>query len=50
MHPQEPYGGFADGVARIDFVPRMSEVLQSLEGLRHRRFGKSSVAFEARDR
>jgi hypothetical protein len=50
MHAQKPHGGFADWVARIDFVPRLRELAQSVECLRRRRIVKSIVAFEARKR
>ena len=50
MHAQEPHGSFADWVARIDLVPRLRELPQSVECLRRRRIVKSIVAFEARKR
>src|SRR6185295_18576514 len=50
MHAQESHGGFSDRVARIDFVPGLRELPQSMEGLRRRRIVKRVVAFEARNR
>ena len=50
MHAQKAHGGFADWVARIDFVPRLRELPQSVECLRRRRIVKRIVAFEARNR
>jgi hypothetical protein len=43
------HGGFADRVARIDAVPRLRQLPQSVECLGRRRIVKSIVAFEARN-
>ena len=34
MHAQESNRRFSNGVARIDFVPAIRELLQAIEGLR----------------
>ena len=50
MHAQEPRGGFADWVARIDVVPRLRELAQWVKCLRRGRIVMRIVAFEVRNR
>jgi len=50
MHAQKPHGRFSNRVARIHFVPRVSELLQSVERLRDAWLVKRAVAVEARNR
>jgi hypothetical protein len=49
MHTQEPHSDFADRIALVDFVPRVSEVLQSVEGLCRRLVVQRRIAIELRN-